>query len=104
MFSSLLNFVILAAAAGSAMGESHKITMNNHCGHGTPTLVQGGRVLSTGSSFTAGGAFISAIAYLQTGPCLLNGEKCMTVEMTLKNPTPGQPGSGSSVDLSLIPP
>ncbi|PPQ93070.1 hypothetical protein CVT25_011946, partial [Psilocybe cyanescens] len=40
--------------------------------------------------------------YLQTGKCGFNGDNCITVETTLVNPT--SPGSGSSTDLSLIPP
>ncbi|PPQ90552.1 hypothetical protein CVT25_015866 [Psilocybe cyanescens] len=37
-----------------------------------------------------------------TGDCLLNGEGCSLVEMTLVNPTCA--GCGSSTDISLIPP
>ncbi|KAF5362667.1 hypothetical protein D9758_009630 [Tetrapyrgos nigripes] len=75
------------------------------CGRGTPKLIQGGSTLhSGGGDYTSQGPLISAIAYLQTGNCGLNGENCLIVETTLKNPTPGQPGSGSSTDLSLIPP
>ncbi|KAL0569587.1 hypothetical protein V5O48_012375 [Marasmius crinis-equi] len=103
MFSTLVKFAVLAAAAGTAMAERHTITMNNHCGRGTPTLIRGGKVVATGTT-TVDGVFDAAIAYLQTGNCLFNGENCMTVEITLKNPNPAAPGSGSSVNLSLIPP
>lgn len=67
-----------------------------------PKLIQAGRVLSSGGAYTSKGPLVAAIAYLQTGPCLLNGEKCTTLETTLKNPT--CPGCGSSTDVSLIPP
>ncbi|THU79758.1 hypothetical protein K435DRAFT_697149 [Dendrothele bispora CBS 962.96] len=87
-----------------ANAQSHTISFTNHCGRGTPQLVQNGKVLSTGGSLTKNGPFPAAIAYLQTGNCGLNGENCMIVEMTLQNPNPAKPGSGSSVDLSLIPP
>lgn len=36
------------------------------------------------------------------GPCGFNGDGCLTLETTLKNPT--CPGCGSSTDLTLIPP
>ncbi len=42
------------------------------------------------------------VTYPSTGECLLNGEKCTTLEMTLVDPT--APGSGSSTDISLIAP
>jgi len=58
--------------------------------------------LSSGEPFTSNGPFSSAIAYLQTGNCLLNGEGCTLVETTLVNPT--CIGCGSSTDISLIPP
>lgn len=67
-----------------------------------PTLVQGGRILSTGGDYVSNGPLTAAIAYLQTGNCLLNGENCSTLETTLKNPTCA--GCGSSTDVSLIPP
>ncbi|KAJ3974525.1 hypothetical protein EV361DRAFT_1031646 [Lentinula raphanica] len=44
----------------------------------------------------------SGIAYLQTGNCGFNGENCGIIEMTLDNPTVS--GSGSSADISYIPP
>lgn len=40
--------------------------------------------------------------FLQKGNCGFNGEGCTLVETTLQNPTTA--GSGSSTDLSLIPP
>ncbi|KAF5376376.1 hypothetical protein D9757_008672 [Collybiopsis confluens] len=85
-----------------ARGESHTITFANKCGKGTPTLVQSGKILSTGQPFTSSGPFEAGIAYLQTGECGLNGDKCTTLEMTLK--TPPTPGAGSSTDVTLIPP
>ena len=41
-------------------------------------------------------------SYLFLGECGANGEQCTLVETTLRNPT--SPGSGSSSDISLIPP
>ncbi|KAJ8090878.1 hypothetical protein PM082_024800 [Marasmius tenuissimus] len=124
-FSSLfITFIVLGAATPAVMGESPSVTFTNNCGSGTPQLVQGGTVLSSGGTFTIGGPLISAIAYLQRGNCGLNGElydrrgpfylnkmygsqlrsQPFLPQMTLKNPDPNQPGSGSSVDLSFIPP
>ncbi|KAJ7760167.1 hypothetical protein B0H14DRAFT_3511186 [Mycena olivaceomarginata] len=104
MFSSIkvITFAILSVTAGHALAESHTVTFANNCGHGTPTLIQGPKVLSTGGAFTSPGPFKSFIAYLQTGNCGFNGEDCTIVEGTLVNPT--SPGSGSSVDISLVPP
>ncbi|KAL1704141.1 hypothetical protein EV121DRAFT_291703 [Schizophyllum commune] len=84
--------------------ESHTIKFDNQCGYGTPTLIQGGNTLSLNDAneYTSTGQFAAAIAYLQTGDCKYNGEGCMTTEITLVNPSSA--GSGSSVDLSLIPP
>jgi hypothetical protein len=76
-------------------------------------------VLSTGGPFTATRPLRGAIAYLQTGKrlrrslfyldhnlstgsCGFNGEGCTLVETTLLNATTD--GSGSSTDISLIPP
>ncbi|OBZ68278.1 hypothetical protein A0H81_11971 [Grifola frondosa] len=82
--------------------EQHTIRFQNNCGKGTPQLVQNGNILSTGQDYVSNGPFTAGIAYLQTGECLLNGEGCTLLEMTLVNPT--APGSGSSTDISLIPP
>ncbi|KAF9556709.1 glycopeptide, partial [Agrocybe pediades] len=92
----------LSVAVDGVFAEKHTITFDNQCGFGSPRLIQKGNVLSTGEPFTSNGPFSSAIAYLQTGNCLLNGEGCTSVEMTLVNPT--CPGCGSSTDISLIPP
>ncbi|TFK89120.1 hypothetical protein K466DRAFT_487475 [Polyporus arcularius HHB13444] len=86
----------------SVRAETHTIRFENKCGKGTPQLIQNGKVLSSGEDFVSNGPFSAAIAYLQTGECLLNGEKCTTLEMTLVDPT--APGSGSSTDISLIAP
>ncbi|KAF5343453.1 hypothetical protein D9758_011840 [Tetrapyrgos nigripes] len=102
MFTKVASIAVLAVTVIGASAESHTVTFDNRCGRGTPQLVQSGNILSSGAAFTANGPFSAAIAYLQTGECGLNGDNCMTVEMTLQNPT--APGSGSSVDLSLIPP
>jgi len=92
---------IIAAITLFAMGaaaETHTITFNNKCGSGTPTLVQNGKILSTGNPYTANGQFNSFIAYLQTGSCGLNGEQCTLVEGSLQNT------GFSSADISLVPP
>ncbi|KAH9895123.1 hypothetical protein C8Q73DRAFT_693160 [Cubamyces lactineus] len=100
-----LSFVLPAVAvlAGAlARAEQHTIRFENKCGKGTPQLIQGGKVLSTGQDFTSNGPFAAGIAYLQTGECGFNGENCALLEMTLVNPT--SPGAGSSTDISLIAP
>ncbi|KAF8877001.1 glycopeptide [Mucidula mucida] len=100
--SSLLTLTVASVIALVA-GESHTIHFDNRCGFGTPTLIsQSGAVLSTGGDYTSNGAIIGAIAYLQTGNCGFNGDRCTLVETTLKNPT--SPGAGSSTDISLIAP
>ncbi|KLO16767.1 glycopeptide [Schizopora paradoxa] len=102
----MLSFTRIALAVAAAIAvvnaETHTVHFQNNCGFGTPTLVQNGNILSTGGDFTSNGPLISAIAYLQTGGCGLNGEGCTLIETTLVNPT--SPGSGSSTDISLIPP
>ncbi|KAF9445928.1 hypothetical protein P691DRAFT_784589 [Macrolepiota fuliginosa MF-IS2] len=105
MFTAPRLFTFAAAvlaAVSTVKAESHTVTFDNRCKFGTPTLIQAGRVLSTGGAFTTNGPLTAAIAYLQTGNCGFNGERCTLVETTLRNPT--SPGSGSSTDLSLIPP
>ncbi|THU92367.1 glycopeptide [Dendrothele bispora CBS 962.96] len=102
MFAKFASVVVVAMTVLGANAESHTINFTNNCGRGTPQLVQNGNILSSGQPFTSNGPFTAGIAYLQTGGCGLNGDNCMTVEMTLQNPT--SPGSGSSTDLSLIPP
>ncbi|KAJ7097394.1 hypothetical protein C8R44DRAFT_717431 [Mycena epipterygia] len=97
MFSFLTSLVLLAVAVGNVRAETHTVHFTNLCGFGTPTLIQGPNVLSTGGDFTSNGPLISAIAYLQTGGCGFNGEGCTLVETTLTN-------GFSSADLSLIPP
>ncbi|CAA7260314.1 unnamed protein product [Cyclocybe aegerita] len=94
--------VFLAAAAVGVHAETHTIHFDNRCGFGTPTLIQGGNVLSTGGDYTVDRPIFGAIAYLQTGNCGFNGERCTLIETTLVNPT--SPGGGSSTDISLIPP
>ncbi|RDX55181.1 hypothetical protein OH76DRAFT_1530223 [Lentinus brumalis] len=116
-----LSFVVSAVAMAilsgvSVRAETHTIRFENKCGKGTPQLIQNGKVLSSGEDFVSNGPFSAAIApvrlhhvlvrnfvtYSSTGECLLNGEKCTTLEMTLVDPT--APGSGSSTDISLIAP
>ncbi|KAJ3494252.1 hypothetical protein NLJ89_g10849 [Agrocybe chaxingu] len=99
--------IALVTVLASSMGvqaERHTVHFDNRCGRGTPRLIQGSNVLSTGGDYTINGPLRGAIAYLQTGSCGFNGEGCTLIETTLINPTPGRPGSGSSTDISLIPP
>ncbi|KAF5374702.1 hypothetical protein D9615_008965 [Tricholomella constricta] len=100
MFKSVV-LALLATAIG-AQAERHVVHFDNRCGFGTPTLIQAGRVLSTGGDYVSNGPLIGAIAYLQTGNCGFNGDRCTLIETTLKNPT--SPGAGSSTDISLIAP
>nr|VWO99939.1 Cyclopropane-fatty-acyl-phospholipid syntahse (Cyclopropane-fatty-acyl-phospholipid_synthase) [Ganoderma boninense] len=102
-FSLVTAALALAALTDMVAGESHIIQFNNRCGFGTPTLIQGSTVLSTGANFTSSGPLIAAIAYLQTGSCGFNGEGCTLIETTLMNPV-GPPGLGSGADINLIPP
>ncbi|KAK7461294.1 hypothetical protein VKT23_008473 [Stygiomarasmius scandens] len=90
----LLSLLAVGATfIASAYAETHTIIFDNRCGFGTPTLVLGPNVLSTGQALTINGPLVNAIAYLQTGSCELDGEGCTTVEITLSNPT-------SSVEIS----
>ncbi|KAJ4478904.1 glycopeptide [Lentinula lateritia] len=100
-FFKFTALVVVAATIEARAQEAHTVTFTNLCGTGVPTLKANGVTLSTGGPFTSSGALISAIAYLDVG-CGANGEGCTTVETTLVNPT--TPGSGSSTDISLIPP
>ncbi|KAJ6586186.1 glycopeptide [Mycena capillaripes] len=97
MFSFLTSMAVLAATLGHALAETHTVHFTNNCGFGTPTLIQGGRVLSTGRDYSQSGALRGGIAYLQTGGCGFNGEGCTLVELSLTN-------GFSSADISLIPP
>ncbi|KAJ7144475.1 hypothetical protein C8R44DRAFT_546312, partial [Mycena epipterygia] len=94
------SIVALAIAVGNVRAETHTIQFTNLCGSGMPTLVQAGKVLSTGGypAFTSNGSLLGAIAYLQTGACGVNGEGCTLVEASLTN------AEVSGADLSLIPP
>jgi len=99
--------VLLAGIFGVVNGEQHTVRMLNHCGSGTPTLIsQNGQILSTGADYTQNGPLVGARAYLQGNgvQCGFNGDHCSVVELTLQNVLPGKPGSGSSTDISLIPP
>ncbi|KAF8959144.1 glycopeptide [Flammula alnicola] len=105
MFSLNFLFLFISSAAIGSRAETHTVHFDNGCGFGTPMLIQGTNVLSTGDDFTINGPLISAIAYLQTGGCGFNGEGCTLIGTTLINPliiTP--PGSNSSTYISLIPP
>ncbi|VDB95947.1 unnamed protein product [Peniophora sp. CBMAI 1063] len=98
-FVQLALSAFLAASLVSA--ESHTISFTNNCGKGTPQLIIDGQVVSNGTAYTNDGV-INGIAYLQTGPCLLNGENCALMEFNMANPVVA--GGGSSVDISLISP
>ncbi|GLB37997.1 hypothetical protein LshimejAT787_0410480 [Lyophyllum shimeji] len=100
MFKTVL--VALLATVVGVQAERHVVHFDNRCGFGTPTLIQGSRVLSTGGDYVSNGPLRGAIAYLQTGKCGFNGDGCTLIETTLVNPT--SPGAGSSSDISLIPP
>ncbi|KAJ7747804.1 hypothetical protein B0H16DRAFT_1554625 [Mycena metata] len=97
MFNFLAYAAIVGVAVGKVHAETHTVHFTNLCGFGTPTLIQGLNVLSTGGDHTINGELHGAIAYLQTGGCGFNGEGCTLVELSLKN-------GFSSADLSLIPP
>jgi len=101
-FNMLSIAMLISAGVTFVRAESHTIRFKNQCGMGTPQLVIGGKVLSNGEDWTSNGPAQSGIAYLQTGPCLLNGENCALVEYNLNNPA--CPGCGSSADISLIDP
>ncbi|TBU27807.1 hypothetical protein BD311DRAFT_723604 [Dichomitus squalens] len=98
----LVSLIAFVASISSAVAETHTVHFINQCGAGTPTLVQDGNILSMGRDYVSDGPLISAIAYLQTGNCGLNGENCTTVETTLQNPT--SPGNGSCTYINLYPP
>ncbi|KAK7057209.1 Glp-like protein [Favolaschia claudopus] len=104
MAFTLLSTALLAltfATDINVCAESHTVKFDNRCGFGTPKLIQGGHVLTT-TSYTSPGQISAAIAYLQTGDCLFNGEKCTLLELTMVNPL--SVGGGSSADISLIDP
>lgn len=101
-FSVFFSFFLgIFSAIGVGASETHTIKFINQCGRGTPCLVVNAQNVSTGQDYVVNGIF-SAIAYLQTGECNVNGEECTLLEMNLANPT--CPGCGSSVDISLIDP
>ncbi|KDR69861.1 hypothetical protein GALMADRAFT_1351979 [Galerina marginata CBS 339.88] len=55
--------VFLAATIVGVSAETHTVHFDNRCGRGTPTLIQGGNVLSTGGDFTINGPLFGAIAH-----------------------------------------
>ncbi|KAJ3993582.1 hypothetical protein F5050DRAFT_1577294, partial [Lentinula boryana] len=67
-----------------------------------PVLKRNGATLSTGGSFTSNGKRNRACQFYIHLGCGTDGEGCTMVETTLINPT--TPGSGSSTDITLIPP
>ncbi|KAF9486085.1 Glp-like protein [Pholiota conissans] len=102
-FKSTFALLLAVSITRYVRAETHTVHFSNNCGFGTPTLIQGPNILSQGNDVTFNGPLFSAIAYLQTGGCGFNGEGCTLIETTLTNPVNG-PGSGSSTDISLIPP
>ncbi|KDQ57604.1 hypothetical protein JAAARDRAFT_94357, partial [Jaapia argillacea MUCL 33604] len=104
MATSFLYFLLAIVFGLSCQvhAETHTVRFDNRCGFGTPTLIQGATILSTGEDYTSNGPLSSAIAYVPLCECLYNGENCLLLETTLGNPTCA--GCGSSTDLSLIPP
>ncbi|KAF8185479.1 hypothetical protein K438DRAFT_1597155 [Mycena galopus ATCC 62051] len=102
MLSFATSLALITLTISYARAETHTVAFTNLCGFGTPTLVQGPTILSTGgkssicySEYTVNGP-LSAIAYLQTGECGLDGAGCTIVETTLSN-------NGSSTDISSAP-
>ncbi|KII92373.1 hypothetical protein PLICRDRAFT_37146 [Plicaturopsis crispa FD-325 SS-3] len=101
MAFTILTVLSAALVASRVSAESHTVKFDNKCGSGTPTLIVDGKAVSTGQDYTSDAAF-AGIAYLQTGSCGFNGEKCTLMEMNLANPQVA--GGGSSTDISLITP
>ncbi|KAJ7096340.1 hypothetical protein C8R44DRAFT_375208 [Mycena epipterygia] len=102
MASTLVSVALLVSACvAGVLAESHTVKFDNRCGYGTPQLIKGGDILST-TSYTSTGELAAAIAYLQTGSCGFNGEKCTLLELTLVDSV--AVGAGSSADISLIDP
>ncbi|KAL5507200.1 hypothetical protein ACEPAH_6656 [Sanghuangporus vaninii] len=99
---TLSSLAVLVVSALHVLAESHTIRFQNNCGTGTPKLIKGATVLSSGEDYTSNGPIESSIAYLdRNNECGFNGEHCTLVEMNMNNPS--CPGCGSSVDISLIP-
>ncbi|KAJ3817323.1 glycopeptide [Lentinula raphanica] len=99
-FAALIVFVV------GVQAETHTVVFVNRCGRGTPRLKRNGVTLSTGGPYTSNGKHrlctaSSQLLIARTG-CGADGEGCTMVETTLVNPT--TPGSGSSTDITLIPP
>ncbi|KAG8727163.1 hypothetical protein FRC11_013794 [Ceratobasidium sp. 423] len=64
-FNTLISTLTVALLASiGVQAERHVVHFDNRCGHGTPTLIQGGRVLSTGGDYVSNGPLVAAIAYL----------------------------------------
>ncbi|KAF8883282.1 hypothetical protein BD779DRAFT_1540481, partial [Infundibulicybe gibba] len=96
-FKTLVSATVFAAAAVGVQGERHVVSFVNNCGFGSPRLIQGSTVLSSGGPYARNSPLVGAIAYLQTGGCGFDGVGCTVVETTLRNHL-------SSTDISLIPP
>ncbi|KAF8624952.1 hypothetical protein AX15_005629, partial [Amanita polypyramis BW_CC] len=63
MFSTLISISLSALALATIVSaETHTVHFDNRCGFGTPTLIQGGNVLSTGGDYVSNGPLVSAIA------------------------------------------
>ncbi|PPR02674.1 hypothetical protein CVT26_009790 [Gymnopilus dilepis] len=63
MFSVQTLSFVLAALVMSTSAERHTVHFVNKCGYGTPMLIQGPRVLSTGQDYTINGPLTGAIGY-----------------------------------------
>ncbi|KAF8142356.1 hypothetical protein K438DRAFT_1995047 [Mycena galopus ATCC 62051] len=96
MLSFATSLALITLTISYARAETHTVAFTNLCGFGTPTLVQGPTILSTGGGTSVINGPLSAIAYLQTGECGLDGAGCTIVETTLSN-------NGSSTDISSAP-
>ncbi|RDB20751.1 hypothetical protein Hypma_012227 [Hypsizygus marmoreus] len=59
MFKALV--LALFTAVVGVYAERHTVHFDNRCGFGTPTLVQSGRILSTGGDYTINGPLLGAI-------------------------------------------
>ncbi|KAJ3868342.1 hypothetical protein EV359DRAFT_70623 [Lentinula novae-zelandiae] len=92
-----LTILIAAVLVTGALAETHTVVFSNLW----PTLKR--------NTFTSNGPLIAAIAFQRllatyriNAGCGADGQGCTMVETTLVNPT--TPGSGSSTDITLIPP
>ncbi|KAI0958492.1 hypothetical protein AcV7_004300 [Taiwanofungus camphoratus] len=63
LLSTAVAAVLFATVGANAQAtETHTIRFANLCGYGTPTLIQGGQVLSTGEDHVVNSTFPGGIA------------------------------------------